>query len=119
MTSNVETEVERRLSEAKAAEDRARVVRRAPSDELRWVQKNRDRIAAEALDLLRGDADDDVVERIDRVWSEAMQTLREKQRRQTEAARSAVADRVDVGQGSSLEVDTQPVRERRASRTGR
>lgn len=109
MNTDLETEIERRLVEAKAAEDKAKAERKAADDELRWIRKNRVQISSDAFDLLHGDADDNVVEQMDRAWSEAMRAMREKQRKQTEAARSAVADGMTAGQESASDDDSDSV----------
>lgn len=109
MTNDFETEIERRLVEAKAAEDKAKAERKAADDELRWIRKNRVQISSDAFDLLRGDADDNVVKQMDRAWSEAMRAVREKQRKQTEAARSAVAEGMTSGQESAVGDDSGSV----------
>lgn len=109
MTNDFETEIERRLVEAKAAEDKAKAERKAADEELRWIRKNRVQISSDAFDLLRGEAADNVVEQMDQAWSEAMRAVREKQRKQTEAARSAVADGMTAGQESAVGDDSGSV----------
>ena len=101
-------ELQRRLDEARAAEERAAAERREAAAALKWMEKHQTRIDAAALQRLHDAAvehsHEHLVQSIAEAREHCAKQLRKQLREQTEAARS-VAREADSEQGSESSAD--------------